>query len=360
MPKVTSELMYKNLSCCAIGVKNAEILQSKIDSLDSAGVELIEFYIGEKNDTSKALKILLEKFRMKILILNTMNLYDMDDKTFNLENNLELLTAFHLRIGYLRSNSFKNLKNLLGLHLRQSEIHQIDESALRGLSNLISIWLGRMKVKTLPKKLFDDCKSLRIINLSRNQLEVVEPAWFYHLSELTVLYLDMNPITSIPAHTWINNKKLLYIQMADNKIRWISRTNLETFEKCRTLYLKRNECVDEMFLLTPNYIANNRSMANAIRAILFPLCDEKSDDENSGDVWKISVKYLCFFLVSLTVFLMIILIRMKLKVARKIASIGTTSRKVFNFKDLCIEYVDRSTIHGVRYMGEKNNHWTER
>lgn len=355
---------YENVKNCVVNVIFFDSLKENLQILeDEAKIDAFFLITHKSNDTSAIIKLLLEKFQPKFLKLRQSNFHDLDKNALNVNNSLLVLTFQLVEIGPIRRNSFRKLGCLIGLSFEKLSIEQIDEGSFAGLKSLLYLVIIQAQLKTLPDTLFDDCKLLKFLDLGENLLESINLRWFKHLSDLEYLSLRANQITSVPEYAWVDNKKLNTLGLEHNYIRTISRTNMVTFQNFLALYLNNNDCVNVDFSDREADRILNRSRAILIETILFPHCDDRSADLTSksrDEVFYIKVFLLVAIISSLL--MLTVFLRLKLTVygRNKVVDISNGPREVFDFKSLWKEYVDSTTIHGIRYMGEKNSHWTER
>jgi Leucine-rich repeat (LRR) protein len=270
-----------------------------------------------------------------------------------------------VKFSRLRSNTFKKFENLIGLKLGVDTLQQVDEDAFAGLDHLIHLWIrgGQFKTLPLPSKVFDNTRMLKILDLASNQIEILNPRWFVHLTELKLIALNFNQIKAIPDSTWVNNKKLMCIEMIHNKIETISRTNMVTFGNFVHLYLDNNDCVDIHFYVTKGDRANNRSLANLIEAILFPNCDDSSEDqaiEPNDKAFILIVLIVIAVVASLLILARLLKFKLDAIKRNRVTQVDSTqSNRNSKLKMLWKDYVNSTSIHGIRYMGE-SSHWMER
>jgi len=71
----------------------------------------------------------------------------------------------------IESKTFKGLKNIEYLYLKENEIEEIDENALADMTNLRGLYLNGNKLKRIDVRCFEQLKSIAVIEFYKNQFE---------------------------------------------------------------------------------------------------------------------------------------------------------------------------------------------
>lgn len=303
---------------------------------------------------------LFEDFKnLTFLDLNERRLATFDAKTFENGKSLNYLTATRSSLAHIEDFSFKNLKLLLNIFLNINAIAEVSENAFFGLDSLEYLDLSNNKITNIHPNAFQHTTSLTVLLLGHNRIENLHENVFESLGKLEFLYFCNNRLQSLSHKHLQNTKNLTILELGGNQIRHFDRNILQVFQNLMTLDLTHNDCVDQLFqyhIKTPN------DPLSILKIILFPFCDYKSSVGDSGSEIEIT-------LIILLVIVLLLLISsilscrkaMRMRDSRVVSlryeAAKNTSRKI---QDLVTEYIDQSSIHGIRYLGEQARHWTEK
>jgi hypothetical protein len=145
----------------------------------------------------------------------------------------------------------------------------------------------------------------------------------------------------------------------DNNIKIIESNNFKTFSKLILLELKDNECVDQNFVFDQIEVEYNTT--SLINAILYPLCDKDYGFVKTNTYsTKVILKTAVITVLITTVVLAIICFKMKMQHLNKVTGFNGAKASDPGFKNLVSEYVDETSIHGIRYIGQKQSHIAEK
>eukprot|EP00058_Branchiostoma_floridae_P020003 XP_002605493.1 hypothetical protein BRAFLDRAFT_92914 [Branchiostoma floridae] len=142
--------------------------------------------------------------------------------------------------GVLSARTVANHSRIINLALQKSEITDIEDDALAGLTamgsldlsynrlthvkqswftgltNLLSLTLSMNRIVRMDPGCFQDLPDLSYLYLNGNLLRTVEPGWFLGLTRLFGLNLESNCIEVIAAGTFQNLTKLYKLQLGGN------------------------------------------------------------------------------------------------------------------------------------------------
>ena len=160
--------------------------------------------------------------------------------SINLNNNgLKLdgrLSIFPTSVQYLRlngnklrmvqANDFKDLKNLIELHLEQNVIHKISKGAFDYLSKLKTLKLNNNNISDLPNRLFHSHSNLRKLALEGNKLRKIPD--LRGITRLHDLELQRNQITIVKGSDF-DAQNMYSINLALNKIQSFNFSGVKFF-----------------------------------------------------------------------------------------------------------------------------------
>ncbi len=261
---------------------------------------------------------------------------------------------------------FAKLKKLRILDLTNNEIGKLQEKSLAGLENLEILYLGGNKLKFFWGFEFSNLKKLRVLALSGNLIEsfLIDP--FEVLTELRELHLDTNLFEYIPGHILKSNTKLSELDFGNNRILLIPREIIvNVFVKLKRLDLSNNNCVDQLFEY--HDVPNPFKQRALLEIILYPFC-------NNFELNLFNLDETSWFLIGLVILTVVIVLMIfaclgTLLIARRPKKIGFEVESNFAAKlrnhfpavaDILMEYTDQSSVHGIKYLGEKKRHWGEK
>jgi hypothetical protein len=130
---------------------------------------------------------------------------------------------------------------------------------------------------------------------------------------------------------------------------------MATFVDIQELYFNKNDCVDAQFAVEEVIRISNRSLAKLIETILFPLCDGKTQNHIRNT--NVTLQIWAVIAGTITLLVLVPFLIFKWKLSRRIYPVNASDS---DFQKLWRDYVNSTTIHGIRYMGERNSHLMER
>ena len=122
---------------------------------------------------------------------------------------LESCSLPHL-VGFLRSARSPSID------LRNQYISSLAPGALRGLSNLETLYLQRNSLTSLPLGIFDNLSSLQVLYLQDNNFSSLSPGLLDKLINLESLHLERNSLTSLPIGIFDHLSRLRALHLFGN------------------------------------------------------------------------------------------------------------------------------------------------
>ena len=224
-PSIRSNLIlrYKNLQTC-------DIDDQKIDGegfsiAGDSSLSIRGFFIRNNKEVKFLPENIVEFFpRLIAYEVRNCSIRTVNEKHFESLSKLEYLSMDFNEIDSIDADSFKDLIKLEFLKLNNNQIKKIDQIFFQSLGNLWQLRLGYNQIEVLDEKSFDNLRNIRNIELSNNELN------------------------TIPANLFKNNLKLEKIFLFDNKIQIISSTMFNHLYNLNYVGLRKNVCVNDLFL----------------------------------------------------------------------------------------------------------------
>ncbi len=157
-----------------------------------------------------------------------------------------------------------------------------------------------------------------------------------------------------------NTPKLTILKLRENQVGIIGQENLKKFQQLKFLDLEKNDCVDQTFEFSEIEIAHNTTPL--IEAILFPFCDESFGRFSRSEAISTRDLVKCGIFVMVLTILLFLIIYYKNRVAgtTRVRDFRTPDKRDSEIRELVSEYVGETTIHGIRYIGQKDSNLGER
>ena len=133
-----------------------------------------------------------------------------------------LLHLDNYEITSLEINGFQGLAKLETFSLMCNKISSLKMGTFLHLSNLQSLRLIHNYLQYILKYMFQGPKCLSELKLSYNVISFIENSAFEHQGCLRELLLDNNNLTTITEFTFLGLKNLVYIWLQNNKIHTIN------------------------------------------------------------------------------------------------------------------------------------------
>ncbi|KAI6647882.1 hypothetical protein LOD99_8469 [Oopsacas minuta] len=127
----------------------------------------------------------------------------------------------YIFVGYCISKetpSFTNLQYLTSLNVRIVGPFRrtIDNTIVRGLSNLVYLSFPNSDFSSITKGALDGLNSLTYMNFQNNKISIIEDGTFSELSSLLQLYLPNNGIKIISNNVFEGLNELTYLRLDEN------------------------------------------------------------------------------------------------------------------------------------------------
>lgn len=125
------------------------------------------------------------------------------------------------------------LLDLQKVYLRDCQIGQMDERALRGLSNVVDLDLSRNLLTSVPSAVLEDVPNLRNLSLARNPIKKIDAAAFRHVAALTKLDLSHCSLALVAARAFDGVEYLQLLRLNGNEL---SELRLDTADTLASLH----------------------------------------------------------------------------------------------------------------------------
>lgn len=132
------------------------------------------------------------------------------------------------------------LLNVQRLYLRSCHLGQIDDMALRGLTNLVELDLSNNLLTTIPSGAFNGVPYLRDLTLAKNPIQKIEPRAFKPLAGLVKLDMSNCALQTISPKAFEGIELLEALKLNGNKLRELRPKTVENFAKLRAVELHDN------------------------------------------------------------------------------------------------------------------------
>nr|XP_018898490.1 PREDICTED: leucine-rich repeat, immunoglobulin-like domain and transmembrane domain-containing protein 2 [Bemisia tabaci] len=147
-------------------------------------------------------------------------------------NNLQILP----RETFAKSS----LLNLQKLFLRSCRLGQIDEKALRGLTNLVELDLSHNLLTSVPTLTLADAPSLRELSLAQNPISKLDANAFQGISGLIKLDLSHCELHIIAANAFHSVESLEYLHLDGNRLSELRPKTVDVLSKLHGVALHDN------------------------------------------------------------------------------------------------------------------------
>jgi Leucine-rich repeat (LRR) protein len=302
---------------------------------------------------------------LKILIFLGDKFKNLSTITFQNGSSLTNLIMKHEKLSTIEEKVFQNLENLELLDLQNNQLNVIDEKAFVGLAKLETLDLRGNQISELKNRHFEPLGSLRKLLMGDNRLKILPEGMFTYLPNLEEATFDSNLIQELGDIDFQKNQRLFSLEFGNNRVNGISQNLIKHFKKLLKLDLSNNYCVDQLF----EYQEVPENSEKILRAFLYPSCDSSvpkvERNEDKFDWIEILIITVASIMILMIVSCMAIsLCRVgKKKVTDTEAEQGVPlneAREILAISNVIVDYTDQSTVHGVKYLGERRRHWTEK
>ncbi|XP_078510584.1 chondroadherin [Lissotriton helveticus] len=141
----------------------------------------------------------------------------------------------------LATNTFKEMKGVVSLHLQHSQIKEIASGAFRGLNKLVYLYLSNNEISTLKQGAFDDLSELTYLYMDHNKMVELPKGIFSPLINLFVLQLSSNKIRELKPGTFAGAKDLRWLYLSNNEITAMQPGSLDEVENLAIFHLEGNQ-----------------------------------------------------------------------------------------------------------------------
>ncbi|XP_030064212.1 chondroadherin [Microcaecilia unicolor] len=141
----------------------------------------------------------------------------------------------------LVTNSFKEMKGLVSLHLQHCKIKEISTGAFRGLKQLVYLYLSNNDINVIKQGAFSDLAALTYLYMDHNKILDLPKGLLSPLVNLFVLQLSSNKIKEIRSGTFTGAKVLRWLYLSNNDISTIQPGSLDEVENLAIFHLDNNQ-----------------------------------------------------------------------------------------------------------------------
>lgn len=160
------------------------------------------------------------------------------------------------------------LLNLQKVYLSTCRIGQIDDNALRGLTNLVELDLSNNLLTSIPSQTFRDVPFLRDVTLAHNPIQKIEDEAFRTLPSLVKLDLSHCELQSIAPKAFEGVAHLESLKLNGNQLRELRPRTVETLSGLHGIELHDNPWLCDCHLQA----AKQWLMKNNIPYPVAPVC----------------------------------------------------------------------------------------
>lgn len=155
------------------------------------------------------------------------------------------------KIKFIPNKIGENFQKVTALIFSGNSIESINKKVLSGLKSLKKLFLDENEIQKIPEDSFDDLIELEVLDLDENKISFLSLRMLQNLRNLKEISVHDNEIQKIEGNIFTANPNLEIIKMQNNKIYKLSPELINNLPKLKVFNLKRNECVDKIFL-APN------------------------------------------------------------------------------------------------------------
>lgn len=324
---------------------------------------------NEFDISNELLNVLFNDFEnLTYLNLNKHQLENFNNETFENGTNLKFLSLWQCSLTKIEDFVFRNLQLLETLNLGGNFISEISPNALYGLDNLKALYFHFNQIEVLHPSAFQHVPQLDNLGLGRNRIKVLDENLFEPLKKLNYLSINSNFLEKVTYSLLEHNTNLTYFDLGENQIKFLDRKILKAFKNFDFLDLTNNVCVDQLF----GYSIKPNNSSKILEIILFPFCDEDfateefDESEDSSIPLLLGVPLLFFVIILICVFSVNFMRRRESERSKEnVINLDSEvkddrDRKDAKISNLILEYTDQSSVHGVKYLGERRRHWMEK
>lgn len=276
-------------SDCFSGLQSGRVILSynQLEAVESnafRGVEeTLEYLDFDHNNFLYTPHALIYLKSLKYLYLSSNSLNEIPEETFSvLCPNLKALSLSGNRLSRIPSVPLQNCSKLSHFNIQFNEIYDIEENDFSWGTNIRNLMLGNNNVVNLKSQMFRDLRELKELSLSFNPLRYLDPDALVGLeglesleisfgldrdvlpfeilaplANLKWLSLDNNNFYSVPENSFDDLPELTNLNLESNKIEMISPEMLkvDVHQKLKEIRLSNNQ-------LTKIYSDTFKSLGN--------------------------------------------------------------------------------------------------
>ena len=131
---------------------------------------------------------------------------------FKKMRHIKILLLTNSTIQQIRKCAFKDLINLVTLHLLENTIHIFDSTTWNTMKQLVHLVIHNISIKHVNPYNFRGLDRIVLLNLSLNSISYIQRGAFSGVDKLTVLDLRYNPLESVDyeAFLYVTNIQLVH------------------------------------------------------------------------------------------------------------------------------------------------------
>ena len=157
---------------------------------------------------------------------------------------VEFLSLYKNMVTEIPESALRNLTNLMTLNLRSNKLRDFPATVFRDLVKLRSFNAGLNKLSSLPGRLFHGLKDLQQIYLDNNAIESIPDELFQDLPSLKQLDLHRNKLKTFPGNAFRGSFSLQVLSLANNHLTSIREGTFRYQTSLKTLKLRDNRIVN--------------------------------------------------------------------------------------------------------------------
>lgn len=186
---------------------------------------------------------------------------------FNPNNNIEVFKILNNEnVKYLPINMHESFPNLLEYEVTGCKVGEVRYDNFKNMKQLKEIKLNNNKIQSIAPSTFDDARQLEKIHFVSNKLTSLSPELFQNLQKLRRVYFSKNEIVSLSGDLFDMNDKLEEAHFDRNKIESIGVNIFDDKDNLKYVNLELNECINKFFGALAGVPAMDHYLKNIMRA----------------------------------------------------------------------------------------------
>ena len=157
---------------------------------------------------------------------------------------VEFLSIYRNMVTEIPESALRNLTNLMTLNLRSNKLRDFPATVFRDLIRLKSFNAGFNKLSSLPRLLFHGLRDLQQIYLDNNAIESIPEELFQDLPSLRQLDLHRNKLKKFPGNAFQGSFSLQVLSLANNHLTSINEGTFHSQTTLKTLTIRDNRIVN--------------------------------------------------------------------------------------------------------------------